>query len=111
MASNSPTTFAHMVYFTLNDGSASAQQTLVEACNKYLNEHPGLVHFSVGSRAEEYQRPVNNTEFHVALHLVFSTEADHDLYQNSDRHQEFIDQNKDAWTQVQVFDALVLYQS
>jgi len=108
MASISPTTFAHMVYFTLKDGSAAAQQALIEACKKYLNDHPGLDYFSVGSRAEEYQRPVNNMEFHVALHLVFASEADHDLYQNSDRHQEFIAQNKDTWAQVQVFDALVL---
>jgi len=24
-------------------GSAAAQQTLIEACKKYLNDHPGLV--------------------------------------------------------------------
>jgi len=107
MTSNSSTTFAHMVYFTLKDGSAAAQETLVEACKKYLNDHDGLQYFSVGSRAEAYQRSVNNTEFHVALHLVFAAEADHDRYQDSDRHQRFIDENEESWAQVQVFDALV----
>jgi len=61
MDSNLPATFAHMVYFTLTDGSAAAQDTLIKACEKYLAEHPGTVHFSVGSRAQAYQRPVNNT--------------------------------------------------
>ncbi|NOY30629.1 MAG: Dabb family protein [Planctomycetes bacterium] len=106
MTSNNSKTFAHMVYFTLKESSAAAQETLVESCKKYLNDHEGLQHFSVGSRAEAYQRPVNNTDFHVALHLVFATEADHDRYQNSERHQRFINENKESWAQVQVFDAL-----
>jgi len=107
MASNDSKTFAHMVYFILKDGSAASQETLVESCKKYLNDHDGLQYFSVGRRAEAYQRPVNNTDFHVALHLIFATEADHDRYQKSDRHQRFIDENKESWAQVQVFDAMV----
>jgi len=107
MASNTSTTFAHMVYFTLKESSPISQGALIEACKKYLNDHEGLQYFSVGSRAEAYQRPVNNTEFHVALHLVFATEADHQRYQDSERHQRFIDENEESWAQVQVFDALV----
>jgi len=107
MASQSTATFAHMVYFTLKDGSAAAQEVLINSCQEYLSDHPGSVAFSVGSRALAYQRPVNNTEFHVALHLVFATEADHQRYQDSELHQEFIAKNMENWAQVQVFDALI----
>jgi len=31
---------AHMVYFTLNDGSPEASEAMVQACHKYLKNHP-----------------------------------------------------------------------
>ncbi|MCA9229543.1 MAG: Dabb family protein [Planctomycetales bacterium] len=107
MAAESPPSLAHMVYFTLKDDSDAAQNLLVEACKKYLDNHAGTLHFSAGCRAVAYQRPVNNTQFHVALHLVFDSEAAHDTYQTSPRHQEFIAENRDNWAQVQVFDSLI----
>lgn len=107
MTSGSQKPFAHMVYFTLKDSSPAAQAATIESCKKYLNDHEGLQHFSVGARAEDYQRSVNNTDFHVALHLVFASEEAHDRYQTSPRHQLFIDENEKTWAQVQVFDALI----
>lgn len=96
---------AHMVYFTLND--ASETDTLVEGCMKYLTNHPGLVYFSVGKRAEEFDRPVNDQQFHVALHAVFESKEAHDAYQTSPRHLEFIERCKALWKQVRVFDSYV----
>lgn len=107
MTPGSQKPFAHMVYFTLKEGSPAAQAALIESCKKYLNDHEGLTHFSVGARAEAYQRPVNNTDFHVGLHLVFASKESHDRYQTSARHQEFIAENKETWAQVQVFDTLI----
>ena len=96
----------HFVFFTLKDHSAEACEALVAACRKYLSDHPGTVHFSVGTRAESYQRPVNDQEFDVALALVFATEADHDRYQTSELHKQFIAEQSDGWAKVRVFDAL-----
>ena len=107
MPSENQKPLAHMVYFTLKEASPEAQATLVDSCKKFLNDHPGLQHFSVGLRAEAYQRPVNNTDFHVALHLIFASQEDHDRYQTSDRHQQFIANNKETWAQVQVFDSQI----
>jgi len=39
---------AHMVFFTLQDGSEDACQTLIAACHKYLTDQPGTVYWSVG---------------------------------------------------------------
>jgi hypothetical protein len=99
--------FAHAVYFTLNEPSAQQQARLIAACQKYLSDHPGTVHFSAGGRAPEYQRPVNDQQFDVALLLVFASEADHDRYQVSEQHQQFLAELSDCWSQVRVFDAFV----
>jgi Stress responsive A/B Barrel Domain len=97
---------AHVVFFTLKDRSSAARNALVAACHKYLSDHPGTIHFSAGARAEAYQRPVNDQAFDVALVLVFAAEADHDRYQESPRHEQFIAEQSAAWAQVRVFDAV-----
>jgi hypothetical protein len=94
-----------MVYFTLADSSPAAIESMLAACNKYLSDHPGTLHFSVGMRAKEYQRPVNDQEFHVALHVLFADRAAHDAYQAHPRHLQFIAENKPNWAKVRVFDA------
>lgn len=98
---------SHMVYFTLKDSSEQACQNLVAACHKYLKDHDGVVFFAAGTLASEYQRPVNDQAFHVALNVVFETRAQHDTYQTAPTHLQFIEENKDNWEQVRVFDAVV----
>jgi hypothetical protein len=101
------TMLAHDVYFTLVDDSAAAKQQLVDACRKYLSGHPGTIWFSTGIRAPEFARDVNNLEFHVALHLVFTDKAAHDRYQTTERHMQFIKEVQGNWKRVQVFDSYV----
>ncbi|QDU90765.1 Stress responsive A/B Barrel Domain protein [Pirellulimonas nuda] len=96
---------AHMVFFTLNDPAQA--QGLVDGCMKYLTNHPGLAYFSAGARGEEFDRPVNDQEFHVALHAVFESKEAHDAYQTSPRHLEFVERFKGGWKQVRVFDSYV----
>ncbi|EMI41409.1 Stress responsive alpha-beta barrel domain protein [Rhodopirellula sp. SWK7] len=59
--------------------------------------------FAVGQREPRYDRPVN-ADYDVALHVVFSDQAAHDKYQVAERHLKFIEQQKDNWDSVQVFD-------
>ncbi len=98
---------SHMVYFTLHDPSEAAIQKLVSDCHKYLKGHAGVVFYAAGTLAPEFQRPVNDLSFHVALHVVFESKAAHDQYQVCERHQAFIVENKPSWAQVRVFDAYV----
>ena len=96
---------AHMVYFTLRDRSPEAVDQMVAACGEYLSGHPGTVFFAAGTLNPALQRPVNVRDFDVALHVVFASQADHDRYQVSERHQKFIEENRDNWSQVRVFDS------
>lgn len=98
---------AHNVFFTLNDKSPAATSQLIEAAKKYLSGHPGTVFFAVGTLAEHYNRPVNDRDFDVGLHCVFETAAAHDAYQQNARHLQFIEENKQNWKQVRVFDSIV----
>ena len=96
--------FSHMVYFSLKDASQRACQQLVDACHKHLSDHPGTEFFAAGVLADTH-RDVNDRQFDVALHLVFADKAAHDAYQVADRHQAFVEENRDKWSRVRVFDA------
>lgn len=97
----------HNVFFTLNENAPAARQKLIDACRKYLTNHPGEVYFSAGVVCNVLTRPVNDREFDVALHVVFRTLADHDAYQQDARHVKFIEENKPNWKKVRVFDSEV----
>jgi len=97
----------HMVYFTLTDNSPAKARELVAACERYLSKHPGEAFFAAGVRALAFTRDVNVQDWDVALHIVFKTQADHDVYQDAPRHQQYIAENKANWKQVRVFDSEV----
>ncbi|MEQ1829058.1 MAG: Dabb family protein [Pirellula sp.] len=96
---------SHMVYFTLDDASDSKVLELVNACKMYLDNHPGLVYFSVGTLNKQLARPVNDHGYHVTINVVFDSIESHDLYQSAPRHLQFIAEQKPNWKQVRVFDS------
>jgi hypothetical protein len=98
---------AHNVYFSLNDNSDAAKDRLIAACKKYLSGHPGTVFFAAGSLAGDLDRPVNDREFDVALHVIFESKDAHDRYQKDARHLKFIEENTANWKKVRVFDSYV----
>ena len=98
---------AHNVFFSLHDASDAAKARLVAACKKYLADHPGTIFFAAGTLCKELDRPVNDLDFDVGLHLIFKTKADHDAYQVAPTHEQFIAENKETWKRVRVFDSIV----
>ena len=95
----------HMVYFALRDKSPAAVERMIKACRHYLSGHEGTVFFAVGTLVQDLNREVNQRDFDVALQMVFESRQAHDLYQIHERHQKFIAENRDNWTNVRVFDA------
>jgi hypothetical protein len=55
----------------------------------------------------DFDRPVNDRDFDVSLHLVFKDHASHDAYQTAPLHEQFIAENKATWKKVRVFDSNV----
>ena len=97
----------HCVYFTLKDRSEAAISTLVDDCHKYLATIPGIVFYAAGTLAAEMQRPVNDRQFDVALHVVFTDKAAADAYQVHENHTAFVQKHSGNWEKVRVFDAHV----
>jgi hypothetical protein len=97
---------AHHVFFSLKDNSSQAVASLISDCQKYLDDHEGVVGFSVGRRDTELDRAVN-AKFDVSLHVIFQDRATHDVYQTAPRHLEFIALQKDNWANVMVCDSLL----
>ena len=102
-----PMRLAHNVFFKLKDNTPANVDALVAACHKYLNVQPGILFFAAGPIDATLNRPVNDLDWQVGLHLVFVDRAAHDAYQNDPTHQQFIDENKATWAGVRVFDSLV----
>lgn len=98
---------AHNVFFKLKDPTPANVQALVDACHKYLNVQAGIVFFAAGPICRELDRPVNDRDWDVGLHLVFDSKASHDAYQDDATHVKFIDENKPTWAGVRVFDSFV----
>jgi hypothetical protein len=96
---------SHDVYFSLNDASEAAKEKLVASCKRYLTGHPDTVSFSVGVLAKDMKRPVNDQDFDVSVHIVFTNKVAHDKYNTSEKHLKFIDENKGAFKKVRVFDS------
>lgn len=95
----------HMVYFKLKDNTPDNRKKLVAACEKYLANHDGVVFFSAGVVSDDFKRDVNDRDWDVALHLVFTDKAAHDKYQDHKEHLKFIEENKDNWAKVRVYDS------
>ena len=98
---------AHDVFFTLHDASPKAIDDMAAACHKYLKNHPGVEFFAAGTCGQEFARPVNDRDYHVALHVYFTDKAAHDAYQTAADHVKFIEENKAKWKQVRIFDSWV----
>jgi quinol monooxygenase YgiN len=97
----------HHVFFTLQDASRESVDALLAACRKYLTGHEGVTDFAVGVRDEGLTRPVNDSQYHVSLHVTFRDRAAHDVYQTHPRHEAFIEEQKGNWKSVRVFDSLL----
>lgn len=95
---------AHNVYFSLNDSSEAARDKLVAECHAYLADIPGIVFYAAGIVADS-DRPVNDRNFDVSLHVVFENAEAGRAYQVHPRHNEFVARNKDNWARVRVFDS------
>lgn len=98
---------AHNVFFTLKDASDTAAETLVDECYTYLKDLPGVINFSAGRLVAENDRDVNDTDFQVGLHVVFSNKLYHDQYQVAEKHNIFLARNKANWAKVRVFDTYI----
>ena len=94
----------HYVFFSLHDATPAAIDAFIASGEALLAPQEGIVFFGMGPRTEDLNRPVNDTQFDVGLQIIFSDRAAHDRYQELPNHLKFIEQNRENWSQIRVFD-------
>ena len=104
-AEKKPTAIGHMVYFTLKDRTDENAEKLVANCDKYLSDMPGVRFYAAGVLAKEFAAEPNDQEFDVALHVIFNNAAAYKKYTPHPMHLKFIEESKDLWSKVRVFDS------
>ena len=70
-----------------------------------MTGHEGTISFATGTLAGDLKGPFNDQDFDVSVNLVFVNKAALDKYHEHPRHQKFVDENKDNWEKVRVFDS------
>ncbi len=96
---------SHNIYFSLKDPTPESRQKLVEACEKYLAPHPGVVFFACGTLCDDIKGIFNDRDYDVALTMVFKDHAALKAYARTDEHQQFVAESTAMLKKVRIFDA------
>ena len=94
-----------MFFFQLCDTSPELVARFIKLCKKYLGDHPGQRHFSIGTRALEIHRDVSGTNFEVSVHMIFDDIDAFNTYSASPTHEDFITESAGMSPQRIVYDS------
>lgn len=103
---NSETTFIHTVFFWLKEDLSEEQKLAFVNGVKTLGQIKTVQAFYSGPPAGTPREVVDNS-YAYAINVHFKSKEDHDYYQIAPIHEAFIDNCKDFWIRVQVYDNLV----
>ena len=95
--------FSHVVIFWTDPADPNAADKLVAGGHKYLKPIPGALHFHMGKMVGSH-RPVVDQTYQVALNLVFTDKQAQDDYQVHPEHLKFIEECRQLWQRVTVYD-------
>jgi len=96
--------FIHHVYFWLkNPGNQQDLTKLIKGLQS-LSKVATIQEYHIGKPAAT-SRDVIDSSYSVSWMLVFRNKADQDSYQTDPIHLKFIDECKDLWTKVLVYDS------
>ncbi len=100
----------HSTYFVMaKPHDHASRQKFIDACIRYLSGYVGQLSFSVGNRALDQTRDVNDTKFDVAMDMTFENFAAYQVYSNDPRHETFVKEVGDLASSRRVFDTYLSY--
>ena len=95
----------HSVYFWLKEECTSEDREAFETGLKGLFAIDEIDSGSIGKPAGTPEREVTDHSFSYALMLSFKSVEDHNTYQEHPEHHRFVENCKDYWTRVVVYDS------
>lgn len=97
--------FMHVVFFWLKNPENFEAKEKFEKELKFLTENIEVIKSSHIGKPAPTDRPVIDNTYSYSLILGFKDKADQDIYQEHLVHQKFIENAKDLWEKVVVYDS------
>ncbi len=94
----------HSVYFQLKPSATSQEIGKMHLALEELSRIPGVRILGVGRPADVPQRPVLCSDYTLALILATDSVETLQAYQDHPIHLDFLQDYKDLWVSVRVFD-------
>jgi quinol monooxygenase YgiN len=101
------TLLGHNLFFSLKEPTEENKAALIQACEEFLSQHPGLIFFAVGTRDEKLNGAFNDKNYDVALHMVFQNKQALSTYARTDAHQKFVAKCTPMLSGLRIFDSSV----
>lgn len=100
--------FMHSVLFWLKSPTSSEDRKAFEiSLKKFLKDSKYVKSSHVGIPADT-NRPVVDNSYTYSLIVSFNSTEDHDLYQVEPAHKLFIEESKNLWERVLIYDAIAI---
>ncbi len=103
-ASLNDPTFMHTVYIWLKKDLSDTDRSKFLTEVKKLKAIQSVARFRMGTHEDTDGRGVVDHSYSYALNIEFDSVKDHDAYQIDPIHLEFVEQCKDLWDKVIVYD-------
>lgn len=97
-----PGRFVHMVFFWLQDETAADE--FMRSTEAFLKQVKVIKAYHLGKPAGTPRDVVDNS-YTVSLVVTFDSKEDQDLYQNHPIHVQYVEEHKDKWHKVQIYDS------
>lgn len=95
----------HTVNFWLKDDLSAQERAAFEAALQSLKNIASAEAVYVGTPAATPPRPVIDSSYDYMLTVLLKDLGAHDAYQADPLHQSFLNDNKDKWQRVHIYDA------
>jgi hypothetical protein len=98
--------FSHHVFFWLNNPDSPEERAEFEKGIADLLEIPEIKYVHFGTPADVAERGVVDGSYTYSYLIFFDDKAGHDIYQDHEIHQKFIDDYQHLWSKVVVYDSV-----
>lgn len=97
--------FVHMVFFWLKEpDNKLIRNNFTSSLYNFIKNSDDIKSFHLGTPANTY-RSIIDTSYTYCLIVTFPSKEEHDRYQNDPVHKEFLNNFKDSWEKVQIYDS------